>query len=51
MVVAAGFATRLTTALATNAAETQLNRVIDKHLGRESGKAAKGLLKQVLGGG
>ena len=49
--IATGFAKRLTTVLVADAAESQLDRVIDKHLGGESGKAAKGLLKQVLGGG
>ena len=48
--VATGFATRLTKVLVANAAQTQLDRVIDKHLGGDAGKAAKGLLKQVLGG-
>jgi uncharacterized protein involved in outer membrane biogenesis len=49
--VATGFASQITTAVVKSTAQTQLDRVIDKHLGGESGKAAKGLLKQVLGGG
>ena len=48
--VTKGLATRLTRVVASNAVEKQLDRVIDKHLGGESGKAAKGLLKKMLGG-
>lgn len=48
--VTKGFATRLTKVVASNAAETQLNRVLDKHLSGKSGETAKGLLKKVLGG-
>ena len=49
--VATGFASQITTAVVKSTAQTQLDRVIDKHLGGDSGKAAKGLLKKVLGGG
>lgn len=48
--VAKGFAKRLTAVVAADVAATQLDKVIDKRLGGDAGKAAKGLLKQVLGG-